>query len=54
MGLIKEPPNIDFYTTGKQLTEGDQKRVSDYIKRKKALKKKKQSKKNDKNNSPIL
>ena len=43
MGLIKEPLNVDFYTTGKQMTEEDQKRVSAYINRKKELKKKKQA-----------
>jgi hypothetical protein len=40
MGLIKEPLNIDFYTTGRQMTDEDQKRVSDYIRKKKALKNK--------------
>lgn len=48
MGLIKEPLNVDFYTTGKQMNEEDQKRVSEYIKKKKELKKKKQSKQADK------
>lgn len=48
MGLIKEPLNVDFYTTGQQMTEEDQKRVSEYIKKKKELKKKKQTKQNDK------
>ncbi len=44
MGLIKEPLNVDFYTTGQQMTKEDQNRVSDYIKKQKELKKKKQSK----------
>ena len=48
MGLIKEPLNADFYTTGKQMTGEDQKRVSEYIKKKKQLKKKKQSKQREK------
>ncbi len=42
MGLIKEPINVDFYTTGQQMTKEDQDRVSDYIKKQKELKKKKQ------------
>ena len=46
MGLIKEPLNVDFYTTGQQITEEDQKRVSDYIK--KRIKEKKQIKQLDK------
>ncbi len=45
MGLIKEPLNVDFYTTGKQMTEEDQKRVSDYLKKKNEVKKKKLPKK---------
>ena len=48
MGLIKEPLNVDFYTTGKQMSEEDQKRVSAYIEKKKELKKKKQAKQADK------
>ena len=39
MGLIKEPLNLDFYTDGKEMTDKDQKRVNDYIKRKKTRKK---------------
>ena len=32
MGLIKEPLDVDFYCSGKEMTEEDQKRVSAYIK----------------------
>jgi hypothetical protein len=38
MGLIKEPLEVDFYVTGKEMTADDQKRVSDYIKKQKASK----------------
>ena len=48
MGLVKGPLNVDFYTTGRQMTQEDQKRVSEYIKKKKELKKKKQTKQIDK------
>ena len=48
MGLIKEPLNVDFYTTGRQMSEEDQKRVSEYIKKQKELKEKKQQKQRDK------
>ena len=34
MGLIKEPLDVDFYCDGRQMTDEDQKRVSDYIKMK--------------------
>lgn len=44
MGLIKEPLHVDFYTTGKQMTEADQKRVTEYIRKKKKLKKTKVAK----------
>ena len=44
MGLIKEPLHVDFYTTGKQMTEEDQKRVTDYIRKEKELKKAKKAK----------
>jgi len=36
MGLIKEPLDVDFYVTGKEMTAEDQKRVSDYIRKQKA------------------
>jgi hypothetical protein len=39
MGLIKEPLNVDFYFDGKQMTDDDQKRVSEYIIQQKASKK---------------
>ncbi len=39
MGLIKEPINVNFYTTGKQMTDEDQKRVSEYLQREKVNKK---------------
>ena len=32
MGLIREPLNVDFYCDGRQMTEDDHKRVSDFIK----------------------
>lgn len=48
MGLIKEPLHVDFYTTGKQMTEEDQKRVSEYIKKQKEVKLKKQLKQRNK------
>lgn len=54
MGLIKEPSHVDFYTTGKQMTEEDQKRVSEYIKKKKELKQKKQAKKQIKITTPNM
>lgn len=38
MGLIKEPLNVDFYVTGKEMTTEDHKRVSDYIKSQKEKK----------------
>ena len=38
MGLIKEPLDVDFYFTGKEMTIEDQKRVSDYIRKQKARK----------------
>ena len=54
MGLIKEPLHVDFYTTGKQMTEEDQKRVSEYIKKQREVKQKKQLKKrNKKNYAPL-
>jgi hypothetical protein len=36
--MIKEPPKIDFYTTGKQPTEKDFTRISDWIKKDKKRK----------------
>ena len=39
MALIKEPLNVDFYVTGQEKTDEDQKRVSEYIKQQKAKKK---------------
>lgn len=44
MGIVKEPNSVDFYTTGKQMTDADQKRVSEYIKKQKEAKKKKSQK----------
>ena len=38
MGLIKEPLDVDFYFTGKEMTTEDQKRVSDYIRKQKVRK----------------
>ena len=38
MGFIKEPLDVDFYVTGKEMTTEDQKRVSDYIRKQKARK----------------
>ncbi len=52
MGLIKEPLHVDFYTTGKQMTEEDQNRVGEYIKREKELKKKKEARQNKKGTTP--
>jgi len=43
MGLIKEPLNVDFYFDGRQMTAEDQKRVSEFIKRKKERKSKRGS-----------
>jgi hypothetical protein len=40
MKILKEPLNIDFYTTGQQMTDEDQKRVSDFIKGQKEKKSK--------------
>lgn len=31
--MIKEPKNIDFYTTGRQPSEQDFKRISEWIKK---------------------
>jgi hypothetical protein len=39
MGLVKEPLNVDFYFDGRQMTEEDQKRVSEFIARQKRVKK---------------
>jgi hypothetical protein len=39
MALIKEPLNINFYFSGKEMTEENQNRVSDYIKQQKEKKK---------------
>jgi len=39
MGLIKEPLDVDFYFSGKEMTDEDHKRVSDYIKQQKERKK---------------
>jgi hypothetical protein len=36
--MIKEPKNIDFYTTGKQPTERDFTRISEWIKKDKKRK----------------
>lgn len=36
--MIKEPKNIDFYTTGKQHSELDFKRISEWIKKDKQRK----------------
>ena len=36
--MIKEPKNIDFYTTGKQPTEKDFTRISEWIKKDKKRK----------------
>ncbi len=33
--MIKESKNIDFYTTGRQLSEQDFKRISEWIQQKK-------------------
>lgn len=44
MGLIKEPIGVDFYTTGKEMSAEDQRRVSEYLRAKKARKKRKQTK----------
>jgi hypothetical protein len=38
MGLIQEPLNVDFYITGKQMIEEDQKRVSEFIREQKVPK----------------
>ena len=46
MGLIKEPLNIDFYFDGKQMSEEDPKRVSEFIKKQKELEKRRLSKRN--------
>jgi hypothetical protein len=50
MGLIKEPLNVDFYFDGKQMTDDDQKRVSEYIIQQKALKKIKSNQKHTNTN----
>ena len=52
MRLIKEPLNVDFYFEGKQMTDDDQRRVSEFIALKKIQKRRKsgtlsQSKKKD-------
>ena len=39
MGLIKELLDVDFYFNGKQMTDDDQKRVSEYIRQQKTMKK---------------
>ena len=39
MGLIKEPLNVDFYVEGRQMTDEDQNRVSEFIARQKTRKK---------------
>ena len=44
MGIVKEPNNVNFCTTGKQMTDADQKRVSDFIKKQKESKNKKSQK----------
>lgn len=36
--MIKEPKNIDFYTTGKQPSKDDFKRISEWILKKKGKK----------------
>lgn len=36
--MIKEPKNIDFYTTGRQPSEQDFKRISEWIKKDKQRK----------------
>jgi len=53
MGLIKEPLNVDFYCSGKEMTEEDQKRVSTYILQQKDIKNKaiQKSKKKNKQNA---
>lgn len=38
MNLIKEPLEVDFYTSGNSLTNEDHKRVSDYIRKNKKVK----------------
>ena len=38
MGLIKEPLKVDFYFDSRQMTEEDQKRVSEFIAKQKVLK----------------
>ncbi len=38
MGLIKEPLNVDFYFDGRQMTDEDHKRVSDFIAKEKEKK----------------
>jgi hypothetical protein len=39
MGLIKEPLNVDFYVSGKEMTDEDHKRVSHYIRKQQDIKK---------------
>jgi len=36
--MVKEPKNIDFYTTGRQPTEQDFIRISEWIKKDKQIK----------------
>ena len=38
MGLIKEPLNVDFYFDDRQMTDEDQKRVSEFIAKQKTQK----------------
>lgn len=45
MGLVKEPLHVDFFFDGKQMTDEDQKRVSDYIHQQKDKKKSNKAKK---------
>ena len=44
MGYIEEPEGVDFVVNSKGQTEADRKRVSDFIKRYKALMKRKDEK----------
>ena len=38
MGLIREPLNVDFYFQDRQMTDADQKKVSDFIAKEKEKK----------------
>jgi hypothetical protein len=48
MELIREPLDVDFYFDCRQMSDEDQKRVTDFIKKRKAAKKRRTDSKNRK------